>query len=446
MSEKRKKLDANSLQTRINLLFLLLVVGLEGLMAVYWLVVLEPRVMERVRVSAERLAQAQAHVLLDALTSESGDARQARIIKAMDKILVFKDPDSDEFLTVGVEMRVDCNTFKACDKSGELTLNRGDSGCEECFITEVPLYSEITRESLGVVRLHNSNEFQRHFKKGVQSIFFAGAGVGLALLLLSWFGVNAMIARIKRTEKTLQEKQAQVVHAGRLAAMGEMAAGIAHEINQPLSIIRVASDGLKAYFKKRDPGTMEEEAVEAIIGQVERAGGIITNMRAFARVRPDDAAPADLIEPLNTALSFFKEQFRIHQISLEVDLPDRLPRVSVNPQKFEQIVVNLLSNARFAVDEKRKTAGPEYKKVVAARLGPGDENDLAVFEVEDNGVGMAPGVLDRCLEPFYTTKEVGEGSGIGLSIVNSIVREYKMKLEIRSAPGRGSSFRVRFKR
>ncbi len=445
MDEKRKKLSSTSLQTRINFLFLLLVVGLEGLMAAYWLVALEPRVMERVRASADRLARAQTHVLLDALTSGSGDARKARIIQAMDKILVVKDAESNEFLTVGVEMRVDCNAFKTCDKGGDLTLNRGDSGCEECFVTEVPLYSE-TRESLGVVRLHNSNEFQQHFKKGVQSIFFAGAGVGLALLLLSWFSVNAMIVRIRRTEKTLQEKQAQVIHAGRLAAMGEMAAGIAHEINQPLSIIRVASDGLNAYFKKKDPGTMEEEAVESIIGQVERAGGIINNMRAFTHAGPGDAAPADLIEPLNAALSFFKEQFRIHQIALDVSVPDQLPRVIVNTRKFEQIVVNLLSNARFAVDEKGKTAGPGYKKEVSVRLVPGRGEALALFEVEDNGVGMAPGVMNRCLEPFYTTKEVGEGSGIGLSIVNSFVREYEMKMEIESAPGQGSVFRIRFER
>lgn len=360
-------------------------------------------------------------------------------------MLILKDPDTGNLFTVGVEVKVNCDAAIMSCEGGEVNLNRGNSSCDECFVTEIPLYSESREEPMGIARLHNSNEFFRYFKNGVKSMFFAGAGVGLALLILTCFALNGMIAKIKKAEKELREKQAQLVHTGRLTAMGEMATGIAHEINQPLSIIRIAADGLNAYFKRKDPGIMEHEAVESVIGQVNRASAIINNMRSFVRISSDIPRLSDLVPPVNAALSFFKEQFRIHRIALTLSLPDNLPSVRVNPQKFEQIVVNLLSNARYAVDKKGEISGKEYQKKVAVRLRHEPEDETVVFEVEDNGIGMTPEVRDRCMEPFYTTKEVGEGTGIGLSIVNGFVREFKMAIETESAGGKGSVFRIRIK-
>ncbi len=274
-------------------------------------------------------------------------------------------------------------------------------------------------------------------------MFFTGAGVGLVLLVLTWIALNGMMIWMKRVEKGLREKEAQLVHAGRLTAMGEMAAGIAHEINQPLSIIRVASDGLKSFFKREAPGTMEDEAVHSIIGQVERAAGIIGNMRSFTRAGQDSPKAVNLAEPVNAALSFFKEQFRIHGIDLKVSISNDLPLVRVNPQKFEQIVVNFLSNARHAVDKKSEGSKKEYRKEVCVLLER--DADGLVFEVRDNGTGMEPEIQERCMEPFYTTKKVGEGTGIGLSIVNSIAREYDMDMKIKSAKGEGSAFLLKIK-
>jgi len=437
------KLNTTYLQTRINFMFLILAVALEGAMAIYWMTVLEPQVMEKVRITANRMAQSQAHFLVDALTSGKGDVHDAQVIKAIDRMLILKDPETGDLFTKGVEVEVNCNMVRACE--GELSLNRGDSSCDECFVTEITLYSENAEEPLGIARLHNSNDFFLHFRRGVKSMFFAGAGVGLVLLLLTWFFLNGMIVKIKKAEKELEEKEAQLIHSGRLVAMGEMATGIAHEINQPLSIIRVAADGLNAYFKRKDPGTMEEEATESIIGQIDRASAIINNMRSFVRAGSDPPESADLAEPVKAAISFFKEQFRIHGIALNVSLSDNLPEVRTDPQKFEQIVVNLLSNARYAVDKKDEISGKEYQKRVAVRLGYDEGGDTVVFEIEDNGIGMTPEVLDRCMEPFYTTKDVGEGTGIGLSIVNGFVREFKMTIEPESVCGEGSIFRIRIR-
>ncbi len=438
-----QKLTTTYLQARINLIFFILALALEGLMIIYWIAVLEPQVMEKISLTANRLAQSQTSLLVDALADVKGDIQKARIISALDKMLVLKDPDTGTLFTVGVEVKVNCNVVRSCD--GEMKLNRGNSGCEECFVTEIPLYSENNREFLGIAKLHNNNEFSRHFKKGVKSMFFTGAGVGLALIIVTCLAMNAVIARIKSAEKEVQVKQAHLVHTGRLTAMGEMASGIAHEINQPLSIIRIAADGLKAYFIRKDPGTMEEEAVHSIIRQVRRMASIIDNMRSFVRVSSDPPEPVNISEPVKAALSFFKEQFRIHQIVLTVSLPDNLPGVRVNPQKFEQIVVNLLSNARYAVDKKGENLGKEYRKEVAVHLGHDAENNSVVFETRDNGIGMEQEIMNRCMDPFFTTKEVGEGTGIGLSIVNGIVREYKMAMEIESVKEQGSIFRLKIK-
>lgn len=441
MTRDSQKLNTRHLQARINFIFFILAIALEGLMIIYWIAVLEPQVMEKMSITANRLAQSQTSLLVEALAAVKGDVRNTQVINALDKMLVLKDNDNETLFTVGVEVKVNCNVVKSCN--GELNLNRGDSRCEECFVTEIPLYSEKDKEFLGTARLHNSNEFFRHFKKGVKSMFFTGAGVGLGLIVLTCLVMNGIIARIKNAEEELREKQAQLVHAGRLTAMGEMASGIAHEINQPLSIIRVAADGLKAYFKQNNPGTMEDEAAQSIIGQVKRMATIIDNMRSFVRVGSEPPEPINLSEPIHTALSFFKEQFRIHQIVLAVSLPDKLPRVRINPQKFEQIVVNLLSNARYAVDKKDEISGKEYQKEVEVRLNHDSENNTLVFEVQDNGIGMEPEILNRCMDPFFTTKEVGEGTGIGLSIVNGIVREFKMSIEAESIRGEGSLFRIR---
>ncbi len=436
MPEGKIILRSSRLQIRINIMFLVLALLLEGSLLVYWMWVLEPQIMKKIRLTADRLSLSQAHYLVDALAGGGKEIRDARLGKALDKMLVLKDPGTGSLFTVGVEVKLDCEVLNYCD--GEFHVKRGDNRCDECFITEVPLYDNAGDKPLGVARLHNSNAFFSHYRSGVKTMFATGAGVGLGFLLLSWAAMNRMMVKIRGAEQEVREKQAQIIQAGRLSAMGEMSTGIAHEINQPLSIIRVAAEGLADYIKENAPGTMEAEAAGSILAQVERTAGIIDNMRSFVRVGADDHALVDLSDSVNTALSFFREQFRINSVDLTVTIGENIPGVGVNPRKFEQIVVNLLSNARHAVDGKAASAPGAYEKKIGVRLFYGEAGNRVVFEVEDNGIGMTPAVQGRCLEPFFTTKEVGEGTGIGLAVVNGFVREYGMRLSIESTPGEGT--------
>jgi PAS domain S-box-containing protein len=244
-------------------------------------------------------------------------------------------------------------------------------------------------------------------------------------------------------EKELQEKQALLVHAGRLASLGEMATGVAHELNQPLSIIRLYAEGMKFALKKADQLLPRyEKNLQGIMENVDRAANIIEYMRRFARTTGDDYENISLLEPVNNALTFFKEQFRNHAIVLETDYADDLPKVFVNSQRFEQIVVNFLSNARYAVDEQGKKSPADYQKKITLRLFYDRIREAVVFEVKDNGIGMTPEEKDHCLDPFFTTKEVGEGTGLGLSIVHGIVREFKGELEMESEKSAGTIMRV----
>jgi PAS domain S-box-containing protein len=239
------------------------------------------------------------------------------------------------------------------------------------------------------------------------------------------------INQFKITEERL-ENQAQLAHTGRLTALGEMASGMAHELNQPLTVIRLAADGLKMYFDFKEPGTDESESVDDIITQVKRATKIIKNMRAFSHPKSGFVQQINIAEPIEDAFSFFREQFRIHQIKINKQIEPDLPTIEVDPQKFEQIVVNLLSNARYAIEKKNEYAGGGYEMTIDIHLSLSEDNETVIFAVRDNGIGMSQEIIQRCMEPFYTTKDIGQGTGLGLSIIHGIVKEFGMEIEISS--------------
>jgi signal transduction histidine kinase len=436
-----------SIRTRATLLFLLLAVGLEALIAFYWFHVLEPQLTEKAKITARAVAQSGINSLADALTLvNEGDPSRAKkeMARAVDKVLLLSDPYAGRPFINKIEVVVDYDAVNA--PVGSLDIVAGGGGNGDSFETEMPIYSRASRELLGIARLHNSREVYRYFKKDVQRSFLAGAVIVLLFLLVVWWIVTALLQRIRRTEEVLREKQALIVHSGRLTAMGEMATGIAHELNQPLAIIRVAADGLMEYFSKENREAEEAREARKIVSQVSRAAAIIDNMRSFARNGVIKTDAIDLRIPIEKALSFFREQFRIHGIRLDLDLPEDPVMVRIDSGKFQQIIVNLLSNARHAVEEEKKVPVSGKAKRISVRLTTRGSSDTAILEVGDNGIGMSPEVQERCMEPFFTTKSVGDGTGLGLSIARGIAKEFGMTLDVRSVEGEGSVFQVHMKR
>ncbi|RJX29835.1 MAG: response regulator [Desulfurivibrio sp.] len=259
-------------------------------------------------------------------------------------------------------------------------------------------------------------------------------------------------------EQSLAAHQAQLAHAGRLTALGEMASGIGHEIHQPLTVINLGAETCKSYFDRHDPHCPAAEAALEMRSNVKKITNIINSMRSFSRASSGDWKKVSLQWPLQEAMTFFKEQFRLHMIEYSESVSPDLPLVRTDSQKFEQIVVNLLSNARYAV-EKKQRQNPAIAKKIAISLTwrnlPDEElaamhfrksettsSQVIVLEVKDNGIGMNQQVQKRCLEPFFTTKEVGEGTGLGLSVTLGIIRELNFHLTVESTEGEGATFRV----
>ncbi|MBV1883120.1 MAG: hypothetical protein KUG82_15890 [Pseudomonadales bacterium] len=254
---------------------------------------------------------------------------------------------------------------------------------------------------------------------------------------------------VEERTKELELKQLELAHVGRLASLGEMATGVAPELGQPLQIIKTAASIICNEIANDSFVPSEIIPIAKDISEhVDKAAFIIKNMRTYAR--NDDAQESESIDvsiPFQECLAFFNAQFYQHQIALTLDIAPNLPLVGVNPQKLQQIAVNLLNNARYAVDLRKSQEGRGYEKEIKVKIiaNLSDEESkegYVILSVEDNGTGMSDEVRQRCLEPFYTTKNPGDGTGLGLSIKNRIMNEFEFRFEIISELGKGSTFKV----
>lgn len=238
--------------------------------------------------------------------------------------------------------------------------------------------------------------------------------------------------------------QAQLIQSSKLATLGEMAAGMAHELNQPLNVIRMAADNSLIMIDedKEDDIAIHRRQFETITEQSIRMADIVDHMREFARVDDDRAALLDPFDIVRRSVAFFKEMFRTANIQLKLDLPDRQVEVIGHKILLEQIFVGLLQNASDAIQECQKKLGDEAVQGRIVITGEIDDDARAVkIKVADNGDGIPPGIIDRIFEPFVTTKPVGKGTGLGLSVGNEIVKRMNGRLAAENI-GEGAVFTV----
>lgn len=219
------------------------------------------------------------------------------------------------------------------------------------------------------------------------------------------------------TDRILLEQQ--LAHSARLTSMGEMAASLAHEINQPLSVINLAAENAAMEFDAEAPDhQFVLERVNAIVEQVDKLREIIAHIRSFARKEDGIAAPFDPADAIRGALSLVSHDFQRAGIVLDSLLPDACPSVVGVPVRLEQALVNLLTNARDAVCE-QAAQEPDAPRKISLECHPGEE--ALRISVTDTGGGMPEDVRRNVFEPFFTTKQGGKGTGLGMPIVHSIV-------------------------
>jgi PAS domain S-box-containing protein len=245
------------------------------------------------------------------------------------------------------------------------------------------------------------------------------------------------------TESVAQETQ--LIQASKMTTLGQMAAGIAHEINQPLNVIQVSADFLTKMLR-RGARIGEEDlrsVAEDITDNVQRATTIIQHMRDFARQSEVTRSRVDLNGPLRDVFKVLGYQLKNHDVTLDLELDEDLPDIWADHNRLEQVFLNLVTNALDAIEEKSFAAvGDKEKRRI--RIRTFSEDGQAVVTVSDNGVGMSEEVKSKIFEPFFTTKEVGKGTGLGVSISYGIVKDYNGSIDIESEPGAGTTFTLRF--
>lgn len=239
------------------------------------------------------------------------------------------------------------------------------------------------------------------------------------------------------------EAEQGLVQAAKMATLGEMSAGVAHELNQPLSVIATASNFLA---KQANRGVsldlnLLREITGEVLSQVERAKRIITHLREFGRKAQIDCTKVNLSEPIKGMLHLLSQQLHLHNICLSYEAPDDLPPILGDANRLEQVFINLVLNARDAIDKRRSDKGT-LKGLIAIRAWV--DGDLVRISVSDNGSGILPQHQERIFEPFFTTKEVGKGTGLGLSISYSIVHDYGGVIDVSSQPGHGTTVQIGF--
>lgn len=242
----------------------------------------------------------------------------------------------------------------------------------------------------------------------------------------------------RELSKLARKQEEQLVHSTRLAEMGEMAAGVAHELNQPLT-------GIKNYARNAafmiEEGVAHPEEVKEnlrmIAGQVDRASKIINQMRELARRTERVFAPVDINRTLRESVEFVMPQLKLSGVETVFDLAPDLPNVMGDRIRLEQVFLNLLTNARHAMEE-----SSERTLAIRTRHDPTARWPVVV-EIADTGKGFAPDVAEKLFTPFFTTKQTSHGTGLGLSISLSIVKDHQGMIEAAGSEGRGAVFTVR---
>ncbi|MCY3681455.1 MAG: ATP-binding protein [Gemmatimonadetes bacterium] len=241
-----------------------------------------------------------------------------------------------------------------------------------------------------------------------------------------------------------RELEMQLLQSARLVSLGQMAAGVAHELNQPLTVVETTAGDICLRLIEGIPlGTDElREMMENVRGVVDRMAGTVDHLRVFSRdVSEEPREAMDVNAVVESSLEWMQTQFEHHGVDLVLDLSNALPEVWGHPHPLEQVVLNLLSNARDAVNERTEVEDADYDKRIWIRTHV--EDDAVVIEVEDNGVGMDETTRQRLFEPFFTTKDADRGTGLGLSIIYAIVRNHDGEVSVESERGVGTMFRVR---
>ena len=265
-------------------------------------------------------------------------------------------------------------------------------------------------------------------------------------------------AALKKSYEELQLTQSQLIQSAKLASIGELASGVAHELNQPLMVIRGIFQLVRRSIGKNNLGISELlEQLEPIERNTKRMMNIINHLRTFSRQSGMEFGPVDGNKIIEDSLLMIREQLRIHDIQVKKDPDVDLPKIKGDANQLEQVFLNLITNARDAILQRSEVSGKKSENrgrlEIITRMGETDNHqssisgqqsqNFAEILIRDNGSGIPADKVGKIFDPFFTTKEVGKGTGLGLSISYGIIKDHQGEISVVETSPRGTTFRVR---
>ncbi len=249
---------------------------------------------------------------------------------------------------------------------------------------------------------------------------------------------------LKEAHEKLRATSSQLIHNEKLTALGELAASVAHDLNQPLNTIKIISQSmLRDSAKSRyDLDDLPDDARE-IVEVVNKMATVVDHLRLYARrpiVKPQEMV--DLNACITSVVAMLEEQLTAQGVDLRIALEPDLPAASGEPRALEQVFMNLLTNARDALQSRRENEPTIAAEITIRSLH--DDTDGLVVEIRDNAGGIPEEIREKIFDPFFTTKDAGDGTGLGLAIVHRIVSAHGGRIDVDIEPGEGTTFRVIF--
>jgi signal transduction histidine kinase len=241
----------------------------------------------------------------------------------------------------------------------------------------------------------------------------------------------------KQLEAEREEMQRQLYQSSKMASIGELSAGVAHEINNPLNGVINFAQLLKD--EERPRSEFERQMIDGIIDEGERIAQIVRGLLTFARVDTHELIQVHFADSIKTSIALFGRQFQKDGITVEIDLEPNLPLVRADGSRLRQVVVNLISNAHHALKEKgTESLEPKLFRITARRAG--NRGEIVRVSFYDNGVGIKKEDLGKVFDPFFTTRREAGGTGLGLSVSFGIIRDFGGTISVESEEGKFTRF------
>ncbi len=254
---------------------------------------------------------------------------------------------------------------------------------------------------------------------------------------------------LRKAYEELKSTQSQLVQSAKLASIGELAAGVVHELNQPLMVIRGYTQTL---IRHPGDGTDTNKWLKLIEKNTGRMTSIINHLRIFSRQSQSELKPVDLNQIIEDAFLMVGEQLRLHDIQTVKNLSADVPKIKGDVNKLEQVILNLITNARDAIEQRRKKEPKpdpmdyeqsQGKLEIVTRMADAGADFIEIL-IKDTGSGIPEETAHKIFDPFFTTKEVGKGTGLGLSISYGIIKEHHAEIDIVETGPEGTTFRIKF--